>query len=416
MLLRPLINPFNRVALVVGLLLVALAVYALIAWRQQTAVVTSIKIGVLHSLTGTMATSEKPLVDALRLAIEEANAAGGIQGQQIEAVVVDCRSDAAYCAQQAERLIVREKVSALFGCWTSDCRKAVKPVVEKHRHLLFYPVQYEGMEMSPNIIYTGAAPNQQIIPGVRWALERLGKRVYLAGSDYVFPRMANLIIKDLLAAQEGVLVGERYLPLGESAMEALVADIAKQRPEVVLNTFNGDSNAHFFAALEKAGLANLPLVSFSVAEIGMTAWGGARLGRHYGVWSYFQSLPGEENRRFVAAYQARFGADRLTDPIEASYIGLQLWVQAAREAGSAEPARVQRTILRQTLRAPEGMVAIDPDTRHLWKTPRIGKVRPDSQFDIVWDAGQLQKPVPFPSYRFRDEWLQMLQSAEGVQP
>ena len=149
----------------------------------------------------------------------------------------------------------------------------------------------------------------------------------------------------------------------------------------------------------------------------MKAWGGARLGRHYAVWSYFQSLPGEKNRRFVAAYQARFGADRVTnDPMEASYIGLHLWVQAAREAGSAEPAQVQRTILRQTLNAPEGMVAIDPDTRHLWKTPRIGKVRPDGQFDIVWDAGQLQKPVPFPSYRFRDEWLQMLQSAEGVQP
>jgi urea transport system substrate-binding protein len=408
---------FNRIFLVAGLLLAILAIYALITWWQQTAAAPNVRIGVLHSLAGTMATSEKPLVDALRLAIEEANAAGGIKGQKIEAVVADCRSDAAYCAQQAERLITREKVSALFGCWTSACRKAVKPVVEKHQHLLFYPVQYEGMEMSPNIIYTGALPNQQIIPGVRWALENLGKRVYLVGSDDVFPRMANLIIKDLLTAQRGVLTGERYLPLGESTMDALVADIVKQRPEVVLSTLYGDSNAHFFAALEKAGLTNLPLVSFSVAEGGMKAWGGTRLGRHYAVGGYFQSLPREKNRRFVAAYQVRFGAGRMIDgPIEASYTGLHLWVQAAREAGSAEPALVQRTILRQTLSAPEGMVAIDPGTRHLWKTPRIGKVRHDGQFDIVWDAGRPQEPAPFPGYRFRDEWLQLLQSAKGVQP
>jgi urea transport system substrate-binding protein len=397
-------------------LLVTLVIVALIAWRQQSAA-PNIRIGVLHSLTGTMATNEKPLVDALRLAIDEANAEGGIEGRKIEAVVVDCRSDAAYCARQAERLIEQEKVSALFGCWTSDCRKAVKPVVEKHRHLLFYPVQYEGMEMSPNIVYTGAAPNQQIIPGTRWALENLGKRAYLVGSDYVFPRMANILIKDLLTAQGGVLAGERYLPLGHTAMDALVADIARQRSEVVLNTLNGDSNAHFFAALEKAGLANLPLVSFSVAERGMKVWGGARLGQHYAPWSYFQSLPGEKNRRFVAAYQARFGAGQMiNDPMEASLIGMQLWVQAAREAGSAEPARVQSTILRQTLLAPEGMVAVDPDTRHLWKTPRIGKVGPDGQFDIVWDSGRPQHPAPFPSYRFRDEWLQLLQSAEKAQP
>lgn len=408
---------FNRIILAGRTLLAILVIYALFTWWQQATTERIIKIGVLHSLTGTMATSEKPLVEALQLAIAEANAAGGIKGQKIEAVVVDCRSDAAYCAQQAERLITQEKVSVLFGCWTSLCRKAVKPVVEKHHHLLIFPMQYEGMEVSPNIIYTGAAPNQQIIPGVRWALENLGKRVYLVGSDYVFPRMANIIIKDMLSSQGAVLAGERYLPLGESAMDALVADIVKQRPDVVLNTLNGDSNAHFFAALEKAGLSNLPLVSFSVAAGGMKTFGGARFGQHYAVWSYFQSLPGETNRRFVAAAQADFGADRIIgDPMETTYVGLHLWVQAAREAGSAEPARVQRTILRQTLNAPGGMVAVDPETRHLWKTPRIGKVRPDGQFDIIWDAGQPQEPVPFPSYRLRDEWLQLLQSVEGAQP
>jgi len=405
----------NRLIVVISIALVLLSIVLLFSLYGRAKPV--IKIGILHSLTGTMALNETSLVDALQLGIAESNATGGINGQMIEAVVADCRSDAAYCAQQAERLISEEKVSALFGCWTSACRKAVKPVVEKHRHLLFYPMQYEGMEISPNIIYTGATPNQQLIPAVNWALQKLGKRVYLLGSDYVFPRMANIIIKDIVKLQGGTVAGERYLSLGESDMGALVADIIKRRPQLILNTLNGDSNAAFFAALEKAGLRDLPIFSFSVAETGMQAWGGARLTQHYAAWNYFQSLPGEENHHLLAAYQARYGANKLiSDPMQASCIAMHLWVQAAREAGSAEPERVQRTILHQTLLAPEGVVSVDPDTRHLWKTPRIGKVRPDAQFDIVWDAGQPQEPVPFPSYRLREEWLVLLQSAGEGKP
>jgi urea transport system substrate-binding protein len=375
-----------------------------------------IKIGILHSLTGTMVISEKPLVDALQFAIEEVNAAGGINGQKVEAVIRDCRSDANYCAQQAEKLITEEKVSALFGCWTSTCRKAVKPVVEKHRHLLFYPVQYEGMEQSPNIIYTGAAPNQQIIPGTRWALDNLGKRVYLLGSDYIFPRMANVIIRDMVKAGGGEVVGERYLPLGSGAMGATVADILKQRPDVVLNTLNGGSNFALFDALGKAGISakKLPVMSYSIAEVELASMTTLKTAGHYAAWNYFQSVPTALNQAFVARFQQRFGAQAvLDDPMEASYTGLLLWAQAAREAASAEPAKVQRSILRQTLLAPEGMVAVDPQTRHLWKTPRIGKVRQDGQFDIVMDSGQPIEPSPFPAYRFMDEWLQLLQLAEG---
>lgn len=405
----------NRLAIVLSIALILFC--AILLFSQYGRDKPVIKIGILHSLTGTMALNETSLVDALQLGLEESNATGGINGQTIVAVVADCRSDAAYCAQQAERLITEEKVDALFGCWTSACRKAVKPIVEKHRHLLFYPLQYEGMEISPNIIYTGATPNQQIIPAVNWAVENLGNKAYLVGSDYVFPRMANIMIKDILKAQGGVVAGERYLTLGDSDMAALVGDIVKQRPQVIFNTLNGDSNAAFFAALEKAGLANLPMLSFSVAETGMKAWGGARLTRHYAAWNYFQSLPGEENRLLQAAYQARYGAGKMiSDPMQASCIAMHLWVQAAREAGSAEPAKVQRTILRQSLRAPEGVVSVDAETRHLWKTPRIGKIRPDAQFDIVWDAGKPLEPVPFPSYRYREEWLKLLKLAEGGKP
>lgn len=370
-----------------------------------------IRIGVLHSLSGTMAVSEAPLVDAVRLAVEEINAQGGLLDRPLEMVVVDGRSDWNVFAAEAERLIVREKVSALFACWTSACRKAVKPVVERHRHLMFYPVQYEGLEQSPNILYTGSAPNQQIIPGVRWAMQRFGKRIYLVGSDYVFPRIANLIIRDLAAAVGGQVLGERYLPLGGTEAADVVADIQRKKPDVVLNTLNGDSNASFFAALAQAGLADSPLVSFSVAEGEMQAWGGAGLTQHYGVWSYFQSLPREENRRFVEAFKARFGAERVTsDPMEAAYVGVSLWAQSVREVGSADPLRVNTAILlRQSLAGPSGVAAVDPATRHLWKMVRVGRVLPDGQFEQVFASSAPLRPAPWPIQRSREAWQALVE-------
>ncbi len=374
---------------------------------------TPIKIGVLHSLTGTMAVSEKPLVDAVRLAVEEINGQGGLLGRQVEMIVADGKSDPEVFAQEAERLIEQEQVSALFGCWTSACRKAVKPVVEKHHHLLFYPVQYEGMEQSANILYTGAAPNQQIVPGTRWATQTFGQRVYLVGSDYVFPRTANVIIADLINAYGGQILGERYLPMGSSDVAAVIEDIVRTKPDVVLNTLNGDSNAAFFSALVKAGLSDLPLVSFSVEEGGMLAWNGGQLTRHYGVWSYFQSLPGEENHRFVSVYQTRFGADRVTSaPVEAAYVGVKLWAQAVQDMGSSEPNRVNPALLRQSIKSPSGIAAIDADSRHLWKMTRVGKVRTDGQFEQVFASSAPLRPTPWPGYRSRDAWQSMLERGQ----
>ena len=398
---------------------------AFMAWQQYSVAMPNIRIGILHSLSGSMVVREKPLVDALQLAIEEVNAAGGIGGQKIEAVVVDCRSDPMYCAQQAERLITEEKVKVLFGCWTSACRKAVKPVVEKHQHLLFYSVQYEGMEQSPNIIYTGAAPNQQVAPVVHWALETLdkrdkhAKRVYLTGSDYVFPRIAHILIKDLLAAQGAMVVGERYLPLGSTAVDELVADIVKQQPDMVLNTIEGDSIVPFFQKLNKAGITpdKIPVLSFSIGEVDLAAKDTPLMAGHYAAWNYFQSIQSPQNQAFLQRFHNRYGQKTVVDdPMEASYISLQLWAQAAREAGSAEPAQVQRTILRQSLLAPEGVISLDPATRHLWRVARIGKARDDGQFDIVWDSGRLLEPAPFPAYRTREEWGQLLQTVKGMEP
>ncbi len=364
-----------------------------------------VRIGVVYSMTGTMAESERPLVDGVRLAVEEINADGGILGRPVEMVVADGRSDWTVFAAETRRLIRDQHVSVVFACWTSACRKAVKPVVERERSLMFYPVQYEGLEQSDNIVYTGAAPNQQIIPGTRWALDHLGKRVYLVGSDYIFPRTANRIIHDVVQIGGGQVVGERYLALGSRDVAGVIADIRALRPDVVLNTINGDSNAAFFKGLKAAGLAAQPIVSFSVAEGEMRDLGGAGLTRHYAVWSYFQSLKTAENRKFVATFRARFGADRVTsDPIEAIYTAAHLWAQAVAEAGDDAPAKVNRTILRQSLTAPSGVVSVDPDTRHVWKTVRVGQVTPDGQFEVVDASENPVRPLPFPTYRSRGDW------------
>ena len=358
-----------------------------------------IKIGVLHSLTGTMATGEAPLVDAVRMAVEEANQSGGIGEAQIEMIVADCRSDAAYCAQQAEKLITQDGVQALFGCWTSACRKAVKPVVEKHHHLLFYPLQYEGLEQSPDIIYTGAAPNQQIIPMVSWAMQHFGSQVYLIGSDYVFPRTANRIVKQLLRAKGGQLLAEHYLPLGAQNFDAIARSIAQQHPSFVVNTLNGDSNLHFFRALQKAGIraSDIPVFSTSIAEAELAAMGPALMQGHYAAWNYFQSVDSENNRAFIERFRHRFGQERmLDDPMEASYIGVNLWVNALRRIGTLDMVTLKIGLTQQALAAPEGVVAVDPETRHLWKQVRIGKARADGQFEIVWQSEHSIAPAPFP--------------------
>lgn len=355
----------------------------------------------LHSLTGTMAASEAPLVDAVRLAVEEANQSGGIDGARIEMIVSDCRSDAGYCAQQAEKLIVQDKVQALFGCWTSACRKAVKTVVEKHHHLLFYPVQYEGLEQSPDIVYTGAVPNQQIIPMVAWAMQQRGRRAYLIGSDYVFPHTANQIIKKLLVAQGGQVAAERYVPLGEHNLDAVVREIAGQHPDFVVNTLNGDSNQYFFRALKQAGIRPeiTPVFSTSIAEVELAAMGPESMTGHYAAWNYFQSVKSVENSAFIQRFHHRFGQGRvLDDPLEAAYIGVHLWVNARRMTDTPDMSTVKAALGQQTMNAPEGVVAVDADTRHLWKPVRIGRARSDGQFDIVWQSRRSIAPAPFPFF------------------
>ncbi len=370
-----------------------------------------IKIGVLHSLTGTMSFSERDLVDAVTLAVEQINASGGVLDRPLKMVVADGASNWGHFASEADRLLSEEHVPVIFGCWTSACRKAVKPVVEKHNNLLFYPLQYEGLEQSPNIVYTGAAPNQQIVPSIQWALENLGKRVYLVGSDYIFPYAANMIIKDLLKQHQVEPLGESYLPLGSTNIATVISEIRKLKPDLILNTINGDTNIAFFSALQP--LDKIKVLSYSIAEPEVKRIGIELLVGHYAAWNYFQSINSADNLKFVAAFKQRFGQDRLVnDPMEAAYTGVYLWAQSARTAGSVAPTNIRSVLGQQSLKAPEGIVSIDATSQHLWRTVRIGQVQENGQFKIVWSTETPVRPVPFPSYRSKDEWIERLDAVK----
>lgn len=371
-----------------------------------------IKVGILHSLSGTMALSEKPVVDATLMAIEEINAKGGLLGRKLEVVVADGCSDELTFAREARRLITKEKVDVVFGCWTSASRKAVKPVFEKHKHLLFYPVQYEGLEESPNIVYTGATPNQQIIPAVKWCFDNLGKRFFLVGSDYVFPHVANRIIKDHITALKGEVVGEEYILLGSQDVKGLVDKIIEAKPDVILNTINGDSNVYFFKELRRAGITpdKIPAMSFSIAESEVRNIGAGVMAGDYAAWNYFQGVDTEENKKFVGNYKKKFGQNEVvSDPMEAGYFGVYLWAETVRYIGSFETNKVCNSVRRQSFMAPEGMVYVDHENRHTWKIVRIGKINGAGQFDIVWSSEKPVRPAPYPPYRTKSEWNTFLE-------
>jgi urea transport system substrate-binding protein len=401
----------RRYGFIIVLLIIALLAGSVFVISQSSQL-PPIKVGVLHSLSGAMSISEVAVKDATLLAINEINARGGLLGRQIEPIILDGASDSLTFARLAERLIVQEQVDVVFGCWTSSCRKTVIRVFEQYNHLLFYPVQYEGLETSPNVVYTGAAPNQQIIPAVQWSMDNLGTRFFLVGSDYVFPHTANAIITDQLTALRGSIAGEMYLPLGSTDVSEVIEQIQLTRPTVILNTINGDTNVAFFSALREAGITSdqIPVMSFSIGENELTSMELADVMGDYAAWNYFQSIETPENSEFIERYQTAYGRDKVTsDPIEAAYIGVYLWAQAVQEAGTPDVNRVRDTVLDQGYNAPSGVVYVDALTRHTWKTVRIGRINLAGQFDIVWSSENPVRPVPYPSSRTRNEWRDFLQ-------
>jgi urea transport system substrate-binding protein len=396
---------WSALAVISGLLILfaAWGLWAYFGNRNQP-----ILVGILHSQTGPMAISEQSMIDAEILALEEINAQGGLLGRPVKWVVADGKSDPPTFQRQAERLIQDDKVSVIIGCWTSASRKMVKPIVEANHHLLVYPMAYEGLEESPNIVYTGAAPNQQIIPAVKWAHDTLkARRFFVVGSDYVWPHAVNEIAKDQIHALGDEIAGEEYIFFGSTEVDDAVSKIVAAKPDVILSTVVGDTNLSFYSKLRASGLdpSKVPVITFSIAEDELRKLSPDDVAGNYASWDYFQSIDTPENQEFVSRFRARYGEDRVTsDVIESAYESVMIWAQAVEEAGDSSVDLVRKTIAYQSRDAPEGVVSIDRDTQHTWRPMYIAKIRPDSQFEIVWSSGKPTRPIPYPNTRTRAQW------------
>lgn len=402
---------FTLKTLTVAATVATLAMTGLSAHAQST-----IKIGVLHALSGTMAISETVLKDTVLMAVDEINAKGGVLGKKLEPVIVDTASDWPLAAEQAKQLISKDKVAAVFGCWTSVCRKSVLPVFEETNSLLYYPVQYEGEELSKNVFYTGAAPNQQAIPAVEYLMSQDGggaKRFVLLGTDYVYPRTANKILRAFLHSK-GVKdedIMEAYTPFGHADYQTIIANIKKfasaGKKTAVISTINGDSNVPFYKELGNAGLkaTDVPVVAFSVGEEELRGVDPKPLVGHLASWNYFMSVKNPTNDEFVKKWSAYAKAKNIAghkdkpltnDPMEATYVGIYMWKQAVEKAKSTDTDKVIAAMAGQTFAAPSGFtLKMDEKNHHLHKPVLIGEVRADGQFNVVWKTKGPIKAQPW---------------------
>jgi len=357
----------------------------------------TIKVGVLHSLSGTMAISETTLKDTVLMMIEEQNKKGGLLGKKLEPVVVDPASNWPLFAEKARELLDKEKVDVIFGCWTSVSRKSVLPVVEELNGMLFYPVQYEGEESSKNVFYTGAAPNQQAIPAVDYLMNEEGvERWVLAGTDYVYPRTTNKILEAYLKAK-GVKEADimiNYTPFGHSDWQTIVSDVKKfgstGKKTAVVSTINGDANVPFYKELANQGISaeDIPVVAFSVGEEELSGFDTAPLVGHLAAWNYFQSADSEANEAFIEAWKAYTGDDKrvTNDPMEATYIGFNMWAEAVEKAGTTDTDEVRDAMYGIVVPNLTGGYAVMNTNHHLTKPVLIGEIQADGQFDIVWQT------------------------------
>tara|TARA_R110002096_G_scaffold32205_2_gene93810 strand:+ start:5830 stop:7125 length:1296 start_codon:yes stop_codon:yes gene_type:complete len=357
----------------------------------------TIKVGVLHSLSGTMAISETTLKDTILMLVEEQNKKGGILGKKLEAVVVDPASNWPLFAEKARELIEKEKVDVVFGCWTSVSRKSVLPVFEELNSLLFYPVQYEGEESSKNVFYTGAAPNQQAIPAVDYLMKEIGaQRWVLAGTDYVYPRTTNKILEAYLKAKgvaaEDIMIN--YTPFGHSDWQSIVADIKKfgsaGKKTAVVSTINGDANVPFYKELGNQGISaeDIPVIAFSVGEEELSGIDTGPLVGHLAAWNYFMSVEADTNEAFIDSWLAFIKDDKrvTNDPMEASYIGFNMWVEAVKKAGTTDSSAVQDAIIGVAVPNLSGGLATMMPNHHITKPVLIGEIQDDGQFDTVWQT------------------------------
>lgn len=384
----------NRKDVMIGALVAAM-MSANVVYAEDT-----VTVGLLHSLTGSMAISEEAVRDAEVLAINEINAAGGVLGAQIEYIEEDGASEPSTFATKAEKLIDEDGVATVFGCWTSSSRKAVKSIFEDYESLLWYPVQYEGMEDSSNIIYVGAAPNQQIVPAIEYLMEQGYTKYFLMGSDYVFPRTANEIITAQLEAAGLEVVGEEYADMDQTDFSSIIAKIEASGCDVIVNTLNGTGNVSFFKQMAEKNYTcdDYMTMSFSIAEEEVATIGADILKGHMVSWNYYQTTETAANEAFVAAYKEAYGEKRVTsDPVEAAYDGVYLWAAACEKAGSFEVEDVLAAIEEGGISfdAPEGMIEIDGENHHCYKTVRVGVVNETGLIDEVYATPEAVEPDPY---------------------
>ncbi|EMG5797933.1 urea ABC transporter substrate-binding protein [Yersinia enterocolitica] len=365
----------------------------------------TIKVGILHSLSGTMAISETPLKDMALMSIDDINAHGGVLGKQLEPVIVDPASNWPLFAEKARQLLTQDKVAVVFGAWTSVSRKSVLPVFEELNGLLFYPVQYEGEEMSPNVFYTGAAPNQQAIPAVEYLLSEDGgaaKRFILLGTDYVYPRTTNKILRAFLHSKgiQDKDIEEVYTPFGYSDYQTIVSNIKKFSADgktAVISTINGDSNVPFYKELANQGIkaTDVPVIAFSVGEEELRGIDTKPLVGNLAAWNYFQSVDNPTNKKFVEQWKAYAKAHKLpnadtavtNDPMEATWVGMHMWAQAVEKAKSTDVDKVRAAMADQSYPAPSGFtLTMDKTNHHLHKPVMIGEIEADGQFNVVWQT------------------------------
>jgi urea transport system substrate-binding protein len=376
-----------------------------------------IKVGILHSLSGTMAISETSLRDVALMTIDEINEKGGLLGRKVEAVVVDPASNWPLFAEKARELLTKDKVAAVFGCWTSVSRKTVLPVFEELNGLLFYPVQYEGEESSFNVFYTGAAPNQQAIPALEYLMSKEGgdaKRFVLLGTDYVYPRTTNKILRYFLQSKnvaESDII-EKYTPFGHTDYQTIVAEVkrfAAGKRTAVISTINGDSNVPFYKELGNQGVKaeDIPVVAFSVGEEELRGIDTSPLVGQLAAWNYFMSIDNPENKAFIAKWKAYVaknnlpgGEKRVTnDPMEATYIGMKMWAQAVTQAGTTDVDAVRQAVAGQVVKAPSGFdIKMDEKNHHLHKPVYIGEVQANGQFQVVWKTPGPIRAMPWSPY------------------
>ena len=402
-----------------GVIASALAIALAFGWRVPAALgldswlgTPPITVGLIHSQTGYMAISEKSLLDAEILAIEEINAAGGVNNSRVAWVAPDCRSDPEVFAQRARELLDKDHVQALFGTWTSESRKAVLPVVAEKSSLLFFPGNFEGMERSERTFYVGGSANQSVLPAVRWAYDNLkSRRFFVLGLEEVWSRSCAEIAKDAMKCAGADLVGESFLAGFNPNIDASIEAIRQSKPDAILNFLVGDSNVSFYSALRRAGFTadQLPTVAFGFGEDESRRFVNADIAGHYAAWNYFQAIDRPENTEFVRKFRRRFGDSRMIgDSMVAAYNSIHFWAKAANEVGAPTASAVMGGLHRQSRDAPDGIITLDPTTNTAWRPFHIARVQPDGQFVVVYSIIKPVRPVAFVGTRSANDWAGFL--------